>query len=312
MLRRSTGMEVALIVFVLAAGLAYGKTEDLKHTLSKVQNETSLILDDVKSPYLVPSDYVVGAGKELVVKPGVTLVFAKNAGLIVQGSLKLEGTAESPIVCQGKTAGIGTWLGIKVCSKAKASIEGVSITGAKVAFRLEEDVTIRKCYICKNKTGIECATSATSIADCYICENRGDAVSVRGSLQIDHCTIADNIGNGIRGKGDWKMEGSIVKNNQNCGIDDCMGSVKVEQSAIFENKKYDAKNGCGLPWSCSHNYWGPAAIKILNKTFCGEAKLPGIYDRHDQRHIGDVFISGWLSEIPAGCGAREYPGMPKK
>ena len=40
--------------------------------------------------------------------------------------------------------------------------------------------------------------------------------------------------------------------------------------------------------------------------------LPRIYDRKDKPDAGLVNVSDWLKEMPAECGAREYPGMPKK
>lgn len=332
MFRMLTLVGVVFAMCGSVAGPAKGKgAGGLAHVLSGMQKESSMVLDDVASPYNVTADYIVDSGKELVVKPGVTLVFAKNAGITVRGALKLEGAAGSPIVCKGKVSGVGTWQGIKVCPKAKASIEWVSVSGAKVAFRLEEEVTIRKSNVSGNRTGIESESGAVTLEDCYVCENGGNAISTCGKLKMVHCTIAGNQGNGIYGRGDWNVQDSILKGNGNCGIDCTVGTVTAKNSAIAENKKFDVRNGCGLLWDCMCNYWGAAATRKLaskdgsfnRRLGCGgkgallankigSANLPGIYDRRDNRQLGDVFISDWLDEMPAGCGAREYPVAPAK
>lgn len=316
MLRMLTSGCAALMALGLVAGPAKSsKTVAAlasEHILSGTQKDASRTLDDTKVPYTVTGDYFVDSGNELVVKPGVTLVFAKNAGLTVQGSLKMEGTVDSPIICKGSSSGIGVWHGIKVCPGATADIDGVSISGAKAAVRLEADSAIRKCSICKNENGIECRAGGSTLEDCYICDNRGDAISVYGTLKtIDHCTIKNNNGNGVFGWGACNMQASILSRNKKCGIDCFNGEVVVNQSVILENKKYDLKNGCGDSWDCKENYWGPAVTKMLEQK--GDSvNLPRIYDRKDKPDAGLVNVSDWLKEMPAECGAREYPGMPKK
>ena len=107
------------------------------------------------------------------------------------------------------------------------------------------------------------------------------------------------------------MQASILSRNKKCGIDCFNGEVVVNQSVILENKKYDLKNGCGDSWDCKENYWGPAVTKMLEQK--GDSvNLPRIYDRKDKPDAGLVNVSEWLKEMPAECGAREYPGMPKK
>ena len=317
MLRMLTSGCTALMALGLVAGPAKGSkavaAPAADHILSGTQKDVSRTLDDTKVPYTVTADYFVDSGNELVVKPGVTLIFAKNAGLTVQGGLKMEGTVDSPIICKGSSSGIGVWQGIKVCPGATADIDGVSISGAKAAVRLEADSAIRKCSICKNENGIECRAGGSTLEDCYICDNRGDAISVHGTLKtIDHCTIKNNNGNGVFGWGACNMQASILSRNKKCGIDCFNGEVVVNQSVILENKKYDLKNGCGDSWDGTENYWGPAVTKMLEQK--GESvNLPRIYDRKDRPDVGIVIVSNWLKEMPKDCGAREYPGMkPKK
>ena len=316
MLRMLTSGCTALMALGLVAGPAKGSKTiaalAADHILSGTQKDVSRTLDDTKVPYTVSADYFVDSGSELVVKPGVTLVFAKNAGLTVQGSLKMEGTAENPIVCKGSSSGIGVWQGIKVCSKAAADIEGVSISGAKEGLHLDDKVDVRKCSICKNEIGIVSKCNHYTFEDLYVCDNRGDAIQV-GHPTLDHCTISRNGGNGLCGWGGCDVTGSVITKNKKAGINCWNGGhdVTVNGSYLEGNKQYDIHNGCGKTWDCKENYWGPAVTKMLEQK--GDSvNLPRIYDRKDKPDAGLVNVSEWLKEMPAECGAREYPGMPKK
>lgn len=279
------------------------------HTLSGTQKEMTRTLDDVKVPYVVQGDYFVDTGTELVVKEGVTVIFGKNAGLTIQGGLKMEGTITRPIVCRGGSSGIGVWQGIKICSKATADIEGVSISGAKCGLHLDEKVDVRKCSICKNEIGIIAKGNHYTFEDLYVCDNRGDAIQV-GHPTLDHCTISRNGGNGLCGWGGCDITGSVVFKNKKSGIDCWNGGhdVTVNGSYLAENKKFDVHNGCGKTWDFTENYWGPAVTKTLDQK--GDSvNLPRIYDRKDKPAAGIVNVSKWLKEMPPDCGAREYPGM---
>jgi len=310
---------ISAFAFVSMATLAFSAPEKAgksvaeiaaDHTLSGTQAQPSRVLDDKEAPYSVTSDYFVDTGTELVVKEGVTLIFAKNAGLSIQGSLKMEGSSEAPVVCKGKTTGIGVWGGIKVCSKSNVDIEWVSITGAKCGVKLEENAAIRKAFICKNEQGIECRAGGSTLEDCYISDNRSDGLSVHGTLKtVDHCTISGNGGNGICGWGGVLMKDSVLFRNKVAGINCWNGGceVTINGSYIAENKKYDIQNGCGTTWDCTENFWGVSVTKTLDAK--GDSvNLPKILDRKDDASKGVVNVSKWLKEKPADCGAREFPG----
>ena len=310
-----------MIAIATAIGMMYLRAEAAgkavaevmaDHTLSGTQKEVSRTLDDQKTPYNVTGDYFVDTGAELVVKPGVTIIFAKNAGFTIQGGLKMEGTVENPIVCRGNSSGIGVWQGIKICSNANADFEGVSITGAKCGLQLDEKTDVRKCSICKNEIGIVAKGNEYTFEDLYICDNRGDAIQV-GHPTLDHCTISRNGGNGLCGWGGCDIIRSVIFKNKKAGID-CWNAghdVTVNSSYLAENKKFDIHNGCEKTWDCTENYWGPSVTKMLELK--GDSvNLPRIYDRKDKPDAGIVNISKWLTEVPKECGAREYPGMPKK
>jgi len=308
----TASMVSGTICFCVAADNKVASTVVVEHTLSGTQKEMSRTLDDQKAPYNVTGDYFVDTGTELVVKPGVTIIFAKNTGLTVQGTLRMEGTVESPIICRSGTSGIGGWQGIKICSKAIADIEGVSISGAKVGLYLDEHVDVRKCSICKNDIGIVANGNHYAFEDLYICDNRGDAVRV-GHPTLDHCTVSRNGGNGLCGWGGCNVVGSVITKNKKAGIDCWNGGhdVVVNGSFIADNKQFDIHNGCDKTWDCKENYWGLAVTKMLEQK--GDAvNLPRIYDRKDKPGVGAVNVSEWLKEMPTDCGAREYAGMTKK
>jgi len=316
MLRIVTSGCVALMALGLVAGPAKGNKSGTEtstdHILAGTQKDMSRTLDDTKVPYTVSADYFVDKGMELVIKPGVTLIFAKNAGLTIQGNIKMEGTVESPITCRGTSSGIGVWQGIKICSKATADIEGVAVSGAKVGLHLDEKVDVRKCSICKNEIGIIAKGNHYTFEDLYVCDNRGDAIQV-GHPTLDHCTVSRNGGYGLCGWGGCDVTGSVITKNKKAGVKCWNGGheVTVNGSHVADNKQYDIENGCGKTWDCKENYWGPAVTKILEQK--GDSvNLPRIYDRKDKPDAGAVNVSDWLKEVPADCGAREYPGVPKK
>ncbi|MEA3248756.1 MAG: right-handed parallel beta-helix repeat-containing protein, partial [Patescibacteria group bacterium] len=70
------------------------------------------VWDAVGSPYTVEADATVPAGATLVVESGVTVEFAADTGLTVEGSLNVNGTESDPAVFTSLSATPGSWSGI--------------------------------------------------------------------------------------------------------------------------------------------------------------------------------------------------------
>jgi hypothetical protein len=64
--------------------------------------------------YLVTANVVVQAGAHLEVEPAVTVMFAANRSLGVQGSIAARGEAGSPVVFTGEQSVPGFWEGLRI------------------------------------------------------------------------------------------------------------------------------------------------------------------------------------------------------
>jgi parallel beta-helix repeat protein len=77
-----------------------GKRNALNHFINR--NVGSItenkILTKTGSPYVIGNDFKILPGATLTIKEGVVVKFTSHASLIVQGSLKVEGTAAEPVV----------------------------------------------------------------------------------------------------------------------------------------------------------------------------------------------------------------------
>ncbi|AKF09359.1 Microbial collagenase secreted protein [Sandaracinus amylolyticus] len=85
------------------------------------------------SPYRINGDIIVPAGSTLTIQPGVVIDVATSDGqgsgasttrveIIVQGSLRVEGTASSPVTIRSTGSAVGSWWGIAVQSGASEAI----------------------------------------------------------------------------------------------------------------------------------------------------------------------------------------------
>jgi len=87
--------------------------------------DTAWTPGSLPQPYRITSDLVITAGTRLILQPGVVLEFDDNAGLIINGELKVQGSAEQPVTFTSSnyTAPVkGVWSGIQFGATSANSV----------------------------------------------------------------------------------------------------------------------------------------------------------------------------------------------
>lgn len=178
-----------------------------------------LYLPQELSPYTVERTLNIKQGGELHVAPGVTILFARNAALNVDGgTLKAYGNADAPITFRPATHG-GSWQGILSAPSASITLRHTAISSAQVGLRVTDSAP----------TLIATRISQSSQAALQLNDNA--APHLRCS------TIENNDG-----------MGGIVA--QGKGID-----VVAKDVTFRGNQPFDLQNFTGLPLDLTGNYW---------------------------------------------------------
>lgn len=287
--------------------------------LSGLQTDATTTLSDTKKPYVVEGQYVVSAGKALVVKEGVTLVFRKGAGIAVdKGSFSVEGSSARPVVFKGETKEVGGWKGVIVRSADSVTVKGAVFSGAERGLLIERvnSATVQSCAFVGNVVGVEGHISKFDMTDCVISKNEKDGYhgGDQGCVTMDHCTVENNGGWGVAGPFKFAagLKACVIRNNRAGGYyAGRMGTYSVTPQPIvgcaFEsNGQFDVKIDNGLTWPCTGNWWGAATTRVLSSKGAG-AVCERIVDARQNGNLGVVDLSGFLTALPKDCGARNYP-----
>ncbi len=177
-------------------------------------------------------------GARLVVEPGVTLRFAEDAGLMLQGPLIAEGTADHPIVLTGDEPVAGSWDGVEL-----NGIMTLDLTNPPfISWIMNEGSRLSHTTIEFGGGGL--ANLALDHA----------------KAALDHCTIRQSARHGIRhvDSGGSVVQRSRIHDNAQGGVYRAAGD---EGSIIAVN-----------------NWWGTADgpyHKTLNPTGTGNAVSEG-------------------------------------
>lgn len=135
------------------------------------------------NPYEVTTVVTVNPGVTLTVEPGVQVIFAQNAGLRVQGTVKATGTAAQPIRFTGSTPQAGWWQGIRFDGTQNAPLTGSTL----------EHVTVE--YAGGNNYGALYLSYATvTVTQSTIRHSSKDGIYgwYGGTVHLSDVTISDN------------------------------------------------------------------------------------------------------------------------
>ena len=280
------------------------------HTLTGTQMEESITLSKTAHPHVIKEQYVVPQGKELIVEAGATIIFERGASLYCEGTLRMNGSEQAPIVCKGKMQTIGYWSGIRLRSE-DAVLDWVQISGAVQAIQLNKNPSILNCAIFKNEKcgihiGMDCAGGDARIVNCVIADNGEKGIDCHhGRASFEKCTITRNgkYGMWVGYSGHVKMNDCKIEGNKGDGFCfDAGGQGDVHDSYITGNKGFDIKYTGGGASNFQECYWGQSITRMLQQRGDG-ANLPNIMDGRDSGTGNFADVADFLTEPPKECGS---------
>ncbi len=289
-------------------GSAFGRVTN--HTLTGTQTEESITLAKTAQPHVVREQYIVPEGKELLVEAGATIVFERGASLHCEGTLRMNGSEQAPIVCKGKMQTVGYWSGIRLRSE-DAIMDWVQISGAVEAIQINKSPSILNCAICRNEksgihVGMNCAGGDARIVNCLIANNGKKGIDCHhGRATLENCTITENGETGLWVGYSGHVKASACKIEGNKGRGCCFdagGQGDVHNSSITGNKGFDIEYTGGGASDFRECYWGTSITRMLQQRGDG-ANLPNIKDGRDTGDGNTVNVAEFLTEPPKDCGA---------
>ena len=169
-------------------------------------------------PYLVYNEAVVDSNQTLTIEAGAAVYFHKNAGLMVKGTLKVEGTFEEPIEFKGDRLEMAyseipdQWNGIILCSGSHNNVFNYSkIKNANIGLQVGTvehsgyaSVQLANTQIANMSwSGIWAMKSKILAYNCVISNVRyyNTALLLGGDYQFYHTTFANyynDIASGVR------------------------------------------------------------------------------------------------------------------
>ena len=161
-----------------------------------------------ESPYLISGDIEIPDNSELVIEPGVRVVFMGPHGMTVgqNATLTAEGSAGSPIVFTALNKDVG-WRGLRFLdSGGDDTLSYCSLTFSKKNAGLGDDENVGRAndyfgseqYYCGG--AIYCLYSDVFISNCIISNNAGDNAGAiyceASNPRISNVVIANNVSQG--------------------------------------------------------------------------------------------------------------------
>ena len=98
-----------------------------------INQPTEWLNTDAEIDYVIPPSCILNVDASLTIEKGTTIAMGRDAGIRIynNGSLKILGEADEPVVIKGQEAGSGYWRGIEIETKDKGNkLEYVEISGA--------------------------------------------------------------------------------------------------------------------------------------------------------------------------------------
>jgi hypothetical protein len=166
---------------------------------------------DLSGIYLLKGLVTVPAGVSLVIGPGTTIVAEKAGGIVVRGSLTVDGSSGLVRLFSRRA---DSWAGI-VLDGARVTMRGALLSGAQTGLTLKNSggvienvsftdnevglnisgmsgVVVRNCWVANNRTGMELVGSDARIVQSTIVHN-GTGLSLQGFRgEVSENVILDN------------------------------------------------------------------------------------------------------------------------
>lgn len=247
-----------------------------------------------KSPYYAMSSIRVLAGRQLIIDPGVTVVFTKpDYGMVIEGKLLAVGKPDSVIVFRptfrsGTTPQPGEWGEIVFRNSRDNRLDYARIRYARRGIRLDgSSLTMRGVMLSANLIdGVQATRSNLTMTDCEVSTNGRHGLFLDGCenppyvVRLEHLNIGYNLGAGI-----WATNSSLlllrsdVKNNGQEGTPELNGNSSglhfeglaglvlptLHRCNLDANRPCDLRNimGSELTVQADSNYWGITTTQEL-------------------------------------------------
>ncbi|VDI65684.1 Hypothetical predicted protein, partial [Mytilus galloprovincialis] len=225
----------------------------------RVNGELTLTAD--KGQYQVTANIEVGESDILTLEPGVTLLFNKDLGINVEGTLIVNGSSEMPVMMLEKVHG-EAWRGISI--DTAEGINPTTICYLQVTGTLEGIVLKRNYAEMKNISSTYSKGHGFTInqqqkggnmsriifEDLMAANNNKNGIQIISAdtttvtnILISHCCVYQNGESGfnIQANISIDIDNCVIKENTQCGVyveQSKGGGVFIKSSTLSENKLY--------------------------------------------------------------------------
>ena len=202
-----------------------------------VAENNKVFLQEKDSPYVLEQSVVVGATDTLVIEPGVTVLMGEFAKLMIQGSVKIAGTNDKPVVFSGADS-VANWNGFHIMSSAGAfEIKNLTVENAFRNTIFRSSGTLENVNFFNNYYGLWVDESPNvTLARCTFAHNRY-ALSVRAGRVVSNGTsISENV-YGLYLETEGKLDGDtdLIRNNQESDIRSEAADLKTSKKRVRRN-----------------------------------------------------------------------------
>ena len=202
-----------------------------------VAENNKVFLQEKDSPYVLEQSVVVGATDTLVIEPGVTVLMGEFAKLMIQGSVKIAGTNDKPVVFSGADS-VANWNGFHIMSSAQPfEIKNLTVENAFRNTIFRSSGTLENVNFFNNYYGLWVDESPNvTLARCTFAHNRY-ALSVRAGRVVSNGTsISENV-SGLYLETEGKLDGDtdLIRNNQESDIRSEAADLKTSKKRVRRN-----------------------------------------------------------------------------
>ena len=196
-----------------------------------------VLLKEKDSPYVLEQGVVVGASDTLVIEPGVTVLMGEFAKLIIQGTVKIAGTNDKPVVFCGADS-VANWNGFHIMSSERPfSIHNLTIENAFRNAIFRSHGTLENVSFFNNYYGLWVDESPdVTLVRCTLAHNRY-ALSVRAGRVVSNGTsISENV-YGLYLESGGKLDGDtdLIRNNLESDIRSEDADLKLTKKRVRRN-----------------------------------------------------------------------------
>ena len=196
-----------------------------------------VLLEEKNSPYVLEQGVVVAPNDSFVVEPGVTVLMGEFAKLMLQGTVKIKGTSDKPVVFCGADS-VVNWNGFHIMSSAQPfEVKNLVVENAFRNTVFRSNGVFENVRFANNYYGLWIDESPdVSIAHCTMSHNRY-ALSVRaGRVVLNGTSVSENV-YGLYLETDGKIDGDtdLIRNNQESDIRSEAKDLKTSKKRVRRN-----------------------------------------------------------------------------